>query len=57
MKENSGREVLHSLNRKLTILRGERKAAVRRDILDGIMCSKTGEMVDLARLLGLKKEQ
>lgn len=48
--------VIQQLNRKLMLLRFERKAAKRRDIIDDILLEEKGELHQLKKLVGLDKE-
>lgn len=48
--------VLHELNRKLLLVRTERKSSVRKEIIDRIILSEVGELKQLKRLLGIKYE-
>lgn len=50
------RLVLRELNRKLTLLKIERKASKRREIIDDILLDEKGEFHQLEELLGLDKE-
>lgn len=47
--------VIHNLNRKLMLLKSERKSAERKKIIDSILLDDTGELKQLKNLLGLKE--
>ena len=54
MGKDVARRVVHEINRKLTLLRGERKAIKRKEIIDS-MLSDEGELKQLKELLGLEE--
>jgi len=56
MDKEEAREILHNLNRKLTLLRGERKAVIRKQIIDSILFDDDGEEQQLKNLLGVDKK-
>jgi len=47
-------ETLHNLNRNLLLLRSEKKAAKRAEIIDFILYNKEGVLEQLSRLLKIK---
>jgi hypothetical protein len=49
-------KVIQQINRKLILLRTERKAANRKEIIDSIMLDEEGELHQLKELVGLFKE-
>jgi len=48
--------VLQQLNRKLMLIRFERKAVKRREIIDDILLKGEGEIHQLKKLVGLVNE-
>lgn len=56
MYKDDAFSILHDLNRKLILLRTERKVAERKKIIDDILLSDEGELKQLKILLGLDKE-
>jgi len=43
--------IIHSLNRKLLLIEGERKAIKRKEIIDSILLDEDGEIKQLKQIL------